>query len=441
MRAVALLASLLLPGLTYAEAPKPLVVWQNRVIEAPPGTAALTSVSRTLYLNDCKPNGCTVTYGLDSSLTNRSTIPQQSASVTLDAYAHDQAHWDQLVACVKETFKPFDIQVVTTDPGPSVNHFEVMVGGTSRQLNPGLALLGGIAPYVSCGATSNNGLSFVFASSSANINFLCGAVAQEACHVWGLDHELDAKDPMTYLELNSSKRFQNNDADCGESTPRSCWCGGTTQNSYRYMTNTFGLSSSLAPATLTLETPTEGQWVKSSFPVRATFTSELYTLGVALSIDGAQVATVDTDTIAFNAPTVAGGPHTVSVSATDAGDRTVTQMVNVNVISACNAGSCSAGFHCLGGLCLPNSSVAGGLGAECVENGDCITESCGSHGTNSYCTGQCDPGDSCPSGFECLSDVHVCWPSESGGCATAGSSPGFLLLGLSALVFARRRRR
>ena len=62
------------------------------------------------------------------------------------------------------------------------------------------------------------------------------------------DHELDADDPMTYLDLGSSKRFQNNTVNCGEveGQPFTCRCGNTTQNSFAYMRQQFGLSPPLA---------------------------------------------------------------------------------------------------------------------------------------------------------------------------------------------------
>ncbi|MGN6106230.1 MAG: hypothetical protein ACTHU0_14070 [Kofleriaceae bacterium] len=422
-----------------------LVVWQDRVLPAPSDPAALANVSHTLYLNDCRPNGCTVRPGGDNSLNNTSSIPR--TLVTLPAYPHGQAHWDELVACVRETFKPFDIQVVTAAPDPA-NHFEVMIGGSSVQLRSDLDA-GGVAPFIGCGAARNNVVSFVFPETTENVNYLCGAVVQEAAHVWGLDHSLNAKDPMTYLQLGSLKRFQNDDAQCGESAPRRCQCGDNRQNSYRYMTDAFGLSPSLAPPTLTLLTPTEGQWVKAGFPINATFTSELYTLSAALAVDGTAVETLHQSAIAFNAPaSLKAGPHEVSLTVTDAGDRSLTETVNVNVMAACNASApCPGKFHCLGGYCLPGASTAGGLGASCSDNGDCVTHSCAaaSDGTESACVAACDAGNTCPSGFACLADANVCWPSESSGCAAGNvpgsASSGFLLCGLTALVFALRRRR
>ena len=434
MRGLLIASIVVVPTLSFAE--KPLVVWQDRVIDDGP-TESL-SVSRTLYLNNCMPNGCTVTPGSDNSMTNHSSIP--TSTVTLDAYSHGDEHWAQLVACVRETFKPFNVQIVTEDPG-ATSHFEVMIGGTSKQLKSTLDA-GGVAPFISCGATRNNAISFVFAGQTSGLDYLCAAIAQEACHIWGLDHELNADDPMTYLDIGSSKRFQNDDAQCGESSPRGCRCSTSTQNSFRYMSDTFGLNPSLTEPTLTLTKPVEGQWVKPKFPVSAVLSSELYMLDAFLAIDGAQTSQAEAGIIAFNAPELAAGKHVVTVSATDAGDRTVMQTVNVNVVGACAAdGSCPSGTLCLGGLCLPGAGEVGGLGSSCAESGDCITGNCASDGSDTLCTGSCDAGGSCPSGFDCQTGSNVCWPN-GGGCSSGGggTSLGFAGLGAFALAVRRRRR-
>jgi uncharacterized protein (TIGR03382 family) len=440
-------------GVADAETFKRPIVWKNRVIEAeqPTGGAiALTNVSRKLYLNDCMPSGCAVSPGTDSSLLNRSSIPD--TATTLSAYPHGTEHWNKLVQCVKDTFAPFTIEVLTVDPGTVEPHFEVMIGGSDTQLHPQLSA-GGVAPYVSCNAQRSNGLSFVFPETTNSLNYLCGAVVQEAMHVWGLDHELDAKDPMTYLELGSLKRFQNNDADCGEelSDPRRCRCGTSSgvpsnpnkQNSFRYMINTFGLNPSLAAPTLEITTPREGGWVKPGFPIGAIMTSPLEAISAEIKIDSTVAATLDMAPFVVNAPaSVTAGPHAITVTGADAGDRTVTATVNVNVMASCaNGAKCAGGTHCLGDLCWPGSNVDGGLGADCVGNEDCISGSCAMGTEESKCVSQCDAGEKCPSGYECISGANVCYPSASGGCSTNGGSPAFVLLvlGVMALVIRRRR--
>lgn len=448
--ALALVIALGASTSTVAAENLPPVVWQNRVLPARQDAQALANISHKLFLNRCV-GGCLVQptgFMQDDSRTNKSSIAD--SPVTLSAFGLGDARWNELVECVKQTFIPFNVEILTADPGAGVSHFEVMItGGSSTQLNPQLQA-GGVAPFISCNAQYNNGLSFVFAAN--DMEFLCGAVAQEAAHVWGLDHELNKDDPMTYLDLGSLKRFQNVDAQCHDGNIQpipQCRCGNARQNSYQYMLQTFG-ASNLPPATVAIATPVEGQWVKPGFPVRAQIMSAIAgTNGGSLSIDGTQTATASaTAPLAFNAPTtLSGGEHTVTVTATDGGSRSASASVKVKVTAACSATTaCAANTYCIGGFCVPGKDVEGGLGATCTSNDNCISGQCGTADGESLCTGGCDSEGKCPSGYECLGDGAgaVCWPSsDSGGCSTGGSNGGplalFAGLGFAALVLRRRR--
>jgi MYXO-CTERM domain-containing protein len=429
-------------------------VFEGRVINRNvPRPQALT-VSRKLFLNDCKAGGgCVVTktsFPNDSSLTNRSSIPNLSngQTTTLQPYMWGDTHWNQVVDCVRETFAPFDIEVVTTQP--SGNHHEVMVAGTAEELAYSNA--GGVAPFIDCGATADNMLVFVFANQTNGIDYLCGAIAHEAGHAWGLSHNLDADDPMTYLDLGSPKKWQNFNADCGEESPRQCECfdaGGTNssfkENSFKYLSDQFGMVSTLADTTIELDRPSEGQFVKPSFPISARYESPLELNSGSISIDGQPFAEIPEKNLLFawSAPAdLTPGPHALTISVVDEGDRTATRTVNVNVLASCAGGvACASGTVCFDEVCQPLTDGAGGLGSTCTTNLDCISGSCASDGTDSLCTGACD-GNSCPSGFECLSS-NLCWPEQSGGCSTTdtdSNAPALLLLALGGLLVVRRRR-
>lgn len=422
-------------------------VFMNRVDECPPergGAIFLTTSSHVLYVNDCLPNGCAVSRGSDSSINDSSSIASQDT--TMSAWSHGQEAWDEVIECVKERFAPFDIQVTTDDPG-TASHFEIMVGGTSFELSPSIMDAGGIAPTISCNAQRNNNLAFVFAGQTADRGYLCNAIVHEAGHIYGLSHSLDARDPMTYMQLNQPKAWTNAEQMCGTNPAQrqACRCFQSTnlQNSFRYLKEVFGLAPGLAESTLTIATPKNGMYVKPGFPISAQYTSPLLTLEAHMAIDNGTSQPAANGLFAWNAPaTIAPGDHTVTVGATDYADRVSTQTVSVKVMASCASGdACGSGFACLGGYCLPGRDVDGGLGATCEGNGDCSTNSCASDGTHSYCTAQCDPGNSCPSGFTCLANANQCWPEDEGGCSASGGSASWLAaLGLLLVPLRRRRR-
>jgi hypothetical protein len=408
-------------------------------------TAAPPLVSNTLYLNDCRPNGCGLLPGFDDSRTNHSSIAFMPT--TMSAWPHSAVLWDQVVACVQSTFRPFDIDVVTDDPG-AASHFEVMVAGTFAELNPELEGAGGVAPFISCGGTDDNVISFVFAQQSDDLEYLCGAIAQEAAHVWGLDHELNALDPMTYLDLGSLKRFQNTASECGTQIhqPQFCTCGGETQNSYAYLEQMFG-ATELPPSVVTIAAPANGAWVKPGFPVHVMIDSVLGGTSATLRIDGTEISTLSPGPFAFNAPlSIAGGTHEINAVGVDGGNRSDSVSITVHVTEACSSSDpCADGAYCVGNFCVPGADVEGGLGAECLGNEACITRACASGNGEQLCVAPCDRNDVCPDGFFCTGpdESRVCWPDRGGGCATTpGREPPLLiLLGIGMVVLVVRRRR
>jgi hypothetical protein len=408
-----------------------------------------TTVSHTLYMNNCLPGGCDVLPGWEDSRQNRSSIPQEPSH--LDAYSWGDAHWNQLVQCVRDTFADFDIDIVTDDPG-TANHFEVMVGGFDYQVQIDGAL--GVAPFVPCdGQLEDNVMTFVFAAYTSNIDQLCWAVAQEASHAWGLDHELNAQDPMTYLYPPLHKEFQDDDAPCGEEegNPRECWCGGSTQNSYQYLMDTFG-PGTIVPPSVAITSPADGAWVTPGFSVRATVESQLSIEELSLAIDGAQASSATEENPVFTtSASLGGGDHTLVVELVDRAGGSATDSVTVHVTDTCAAGeACGDDFACLGGNCLPEA-VEGGLGQACTTDAQCITGQCWSDGTQMLCSDACDAGRVCPDGYDCIGEGDgACWPNgggdEGGGCAAgasggAGAAVPLALVGLALFVGTRRRRR
>ncbi len=201
-------------------------------------------VPRVLFLNRC-PGGCTITPGNDNAITNTSGIVNGTSTLAEFPYGDDV--WDEVVACVRNQYSRFDLNVTDVDPGDLL-HFESVVAGRAEDIGAGGA--GGIAPF-SCGVWENS-INFTFAETlGGNAQVLCEVIAQESGHVMGLEHAYLCEDPMTYLNDCGPKEFRDIDAECGEFSVSPCECGNATQNSVQHLLSVFGPGN--IPATAHVE--------------------------------------------------------------------------------------------------------------------------------------------------------------------------------------------
>jgi hypothetical protein len=404
--------------------------------------------NNVIYLNNCKAtNGCQVSPGGENSSQNRSSIPDQAS--TVQAFAYSDTVWNQVVQCVRETYAPFNVQIVTDRPTTPGYHMAIVAGRPQDvQMQSGV---GGVSPFT-CGYISG-GISFSFANIyGPDVDEICWTVAQETAHSWGLDHKYDNKDPMTYLQSGPTRKaFQNMAGPCGEFQSRGCQCGGSTMNSYQAILSTFGPSGPPTPPTVAITAPANNATVDAGFPVRADIMDGQGVSRAELYIDNTKVATVSSAPWVFNAPaTLSQGNHLVKVIGYDIGGAAGEATVTVTIGHPCDSDhACSDSTNaCVDGRCVPGTGVDGGLGTACTNNADCVSGQCASDGTAMYCVETCNPeSDGCPGDFGCIQagTGGVCWPGAGGGggCSTGDPTGGviFLGFGLGALVITRRRRR
>jgi hypothetical protein len=176
--------------------------------------------SRIIYLNK---DGVTLVPGLNDARSNHSTLVTQPTAIP--AFSPPAATWTATVACVRDLFARFDVTVVDADPG-DVPHIEAVFAASPGQL--GLPdNVGGVSPFtLDCGIIENS-VVFTFTQAIPNTpRMLCEVMAQEIAHSYGLDHELIAADPMTYLPYQGDRAFQDQVAACGEFDARACGIGG-----------------------------------------------------------------------------------------------------------------------------------------------------------------------------------------------------------------------
>jgi hypothetical protein len=415
--------------------------------------------SRIVYLKRCPLiSGCTVKKGIDDSRTDTTSIAEGSTGSTriIGEFSQGNDVWSGLVACVTETFAPFDITITTTDPG-DVPHFMNIVGGKPTQLNSMYPTAGGIAPF-DCGEIAN-AIVFTFDVYGPSVDSLCWTSAQEIAHAFGLEHEFLQKDPLTYLDGDLPKRFRDVDAPCGELEVSSCQCGRTSQNTYRTIVELFGPGAPTPPE-VAFSRPLDGKQVQPGFKaVIHTFDAvrvekvELYADGILLETATTPVGTaltqegVQQDVFEVVAPELGRGEHSLEVRSIDVQGVAGSQTIVVTEGPPCTADKgCESKDVCVQGVCVPGPEIAGGLGYGCQTDNECLSHRCADGGDGlKHCVEACSVSNasSCPSGFSCLAAGAdgVCWP-ESGGCCDAGARPhGPVMLSLGVLLVVRRRRR
>ncbi len=408
--------------------------------------------SRVIFLNRCV-GGCTVRAGYESSINDTSSIISGTRTIGEFTPDNDQV-WNQIVQCVRNMYAPFDIEITDVDPG-NVPHFESIVAGTPTQAGFGSST-GGVSPF-SCGII-NNSITYTFANIyGGDVEEICWTVAQETAHSWGLEHEVLATDPMTYLGAAcpggaQNHAFQNTTAPCGECSARSCDCGGTTQNSYQDILGIFG-SATPSPPVVTIVDPLGGQAVSPGFSVEVTVADTNGVASVRLEVDGQTSGTVTTVPYILDAPdNLDEGVHVVKVTAVDTQGTEGSTTINVVIGEPCETpGDCSEqgeNLTCVGGRCVPGSGAPGGLGTNCEEGTECASGRCEHSSEGSYCVEVCTVGsDDCPGGFDCIEGGGgVCWPGDGdgGGCLSADNDTPTLPIALGiafAALLVRRRRR
>ncbi len=211
----------------------------------PPTGNVGRALSRVVYLNK---NGVTVNPGDNDARANRSTIATQQTQIP--AWNVSATTWTATVACMRELFAPWDVQIVDLDPG-NVPHIEAVFGGSPAMLGMD-ANTAGVSPFTTDCSVIENAMVYTFTSViPQDARLACEIMAQEVAHAYGLDHELLASDPMTYLNYDGDRSFKNVTASCGEDRARACGINGSTcrqnQNSVTLLTERLGLKNGAVP--------------------------------------------------------------------------------------------------------------------------------------------------------------------------------------------------
>ncbi len=287
--------------------------------------------SRTIYLNR---NGATLTPGKNNSQANTSTVVSRLSQVP--GWAASTADWTATVACMKGMWARFDVTVTDVDPG-ATPHIEAIFARSPADV--GITDdIGGISPFTTNCSVIEHSIVFAFTDNLAKRpRTICEVMSQEIAHSYGLDHELLAADPMTYLSYKGNREFQDEVAACGESTPRPCGISETAcrenQNSVALLRARVGSANrDNQPPSIGITAPAESATLSAGFAITATASDNVAVEAVAFYVDGALVTTRTTAPYAFDTDaTLAAGSHTILVEATDRDGNTATDQRDISI--------------------------------------------------------------------------------------------------------------
>jgi len=286
----------------------------------PASSSEARARSRTIFLNR---HGTTLRPGVNDARVDTSSIVTRQT--VLDGWDATAVEWAETVGCMREIWSRFDVIVTDVDP-KQTPHIEALFGGSPEDL--GLpSNVGGVAPMaLDCGIVENS-IVFAFPDNlRGDPRSVCEVMSQEIGHSYGLDHELERADPMTYLSYAGDRTFQDRTAACGETAARPCGIAGSVcrpdQNTVQLLLARLGpAGADNSPPTLYVTSPDDGATVEPGFVVVATASDNIGVTVVTLFVDGERSATRSAPPFEFAInDELASGRHVITLEARDAND-------------------------------------------------------------------------------------------------------------------------
>jgi hypothetical protein len=424
-----------------------------QLVEPPADAPHVNRVAHIIYLNRCV-GGCLIGAGANDARNNTSSIIGQTSSIS--EFQYSDTIWDAVVACVRDEFSPYDIEVVTDEPA-SGDYLEAIVAGDPQEIGQPSTTLG-YSPMATDCSSNSNWIGFAFANihGSDPVLELCATIGHEVGHMYGLDHTLPCKDPMSYEMGCGAKHFLNLAMECGEfGEARPCQCSEKL-NTHNQLFERAGAGVTPPAPAVTILAPTAGAAVNDGFITFAEVIEDRVVQRVEFWINGFpwRRASGDPEETVYQYKSESQLPDgilDIEVKAyNDLQLEGVSSMTVQKGEPCTSASQCLDEQECNDGRCeWPPPTVE--LGEDCAIDADCVTYLCESDGEHSLCTDYCVLGDetTCQNGYTCLEagDHGVCWPDEliphGGCCSTGGGGAGSGLLGfaVAGLIIRRRGRR
>lgn len=227
------------------------LVSHDRHVSVLPVAAAATAkgASHIIYLNR---EGALLSAGADESSKNVSSIVKNAgvASSRIPPFDGNLKTWSAITSCIAEKFAPYDVSIVDQRPVEG-SYVMGVIGGTPNDLGGSVEDahghdhddhdhgVTGLAPFN--GKVIPDAVVLIFSKTMhENPRDVCETAGMELAHAYGLDHERDCHDLMSYMKPCGNRSFVNAATPCGEHADRACQGGQRTQNSHALLLAVLG---------------------------------------------------------------------------------------------------------------------------------------------------------------------------------------------------------
>ena len=319
----------------------------------PSGTGGTQALAASLYIYLNKDGGTLTQGGVNNSANNVSTIVGGTRS--FPAWNVDATTWNTVKGAVQEMFSPFNVTVSDVRPPAGTRFIMAMFGGTAGDAlppeqvpPPDQGVILGVSPFTPGCDIIEDSIVFTFTTSAQQLGEsprqIAEIAAQEIAHSFGLDHVLNASDPMTYLPYSGNRSFKSGAVSCGESTARQCGLVNLGYPACRPNQDDVGLLAQrvgtggnpgdTVPPTLAITAPANNALVPPGFDIYVNATDNTAVTAVDVYIDDVPADSATAAPWQFQAPaTISLGDHLVRVVASDgvqSSEQTITVTVDAN---------------------------------------------------------------------------------------------------------------
>ncbi len=187
----------------------------------------------TIFINSA---GGTFEGGSTNDPANNLTVLISGTSYALPATLSN-ANWQTVMECIRSQVSAYNIFITETDPSPARHHEYVVSGSTGFEFGAGNVYSTSI---IACYDFIGLGFTFEAVPGGQSPRGICENVVTNILATAGADHVLSCSALPSELDACGDRSIRNEAIPCGDTSERTCFCGGSAQNAHQAMLDRYG---------------------------------------------------------------------------------------------------------------------------------------------------------------------------------------------------------